>query len=267
MIDWLYGPRFPAYAQYWTMMLRNLTMDIETLVDASREIPRIVERSGAMSFQIGTTIQRELQYRAKTIYRIRERVVAEDELSDLGVFDRNQLVMDVEISATEPVEWNPEGSPATATLTVSIDSPNAQIRLDGFVSPDENRIFHEIGDYLYANATLRPDWRSAQWVAWLAPIPVALGAWAWLAFTGGWPPALHLLIFAVIALAASGSISRAIAERKKSREKTVGRSFQYRGESRQATRQRRADSHSNIKVFLITAPVSLFIGLIVGWLT
>lgn len=271
MLDWLYGPRLPADLSWSQVTLRNLTLDVEALFDASREIPEIVKRSRALRHLFvdsypGGPDTRPLTYTSTTEYRLRGRTVSEDDIRALGTSDRGQILMLVSVVATEDPPQN-AGKPNAEKLEVLVDSSMATVRLTPDVSPKNGQILRDIADNLYANSTPRPHWRGAKWLAWLAPIPVALGAWLWLAFTNDWPLALHILVIAVIVLSGSGAVARALATRSNERDNPTGKSFRYRGESRKETQQRRADSRTNVKVAVITAVVTAPIGLILGLLT
>lgn len=274
MLDWLYGPRLAADYWWQEATLRNLTLDVETLFDASREIPQIVKRSKAARILFvdpypGGAEMRELAYTSTTEYWLRDRTVSEDDIQALGTWDRGQITMVVRVMATEVISpENVDREPAGVKLDLFVESSDAKVRLGGDLGSRSEQVIRDIADYLYANASLRPHWRGAQWLAWLVPIPIALGAWLWLSLTNDVPVALHLLVFAVIVLSGSGAAARALAGRKRAWETTSGKSFRYRGESRTETRQRRADARSNVKVAfitaLITAPIALVVGLLTG---
>lgn len=281
MLDWLYGPRYLMDThQRGAATLRNLTMDVETLFDLSVEMPGIVDRSGLMMAQFME--QDELQfsdgdverigppaliYTSETRYQLRGRDVSEDDLRNLGTSDRGQIVMTVDIRAAEMTSPTEGKAPISAGISAIVSSAHAHVRFTDPSKPQIEPTISDIADYLHRNSSCRPYWRGTRWLAWLAPIPVALGAWLWAALTNDWPFSLHVLIFAVLILSSSGVVARAFAARKRSRTETIGKSFRYRGESRKDTQQRRADTAANVKVFLITAPVSLIVGLIVGALT
>lgn len=269
MLDWLYGPRFPEYVSPHGIMLRNLTIDVDTLFDVAREIPKIVERSGILpqTYPVGQdgagTVP--IKYESNTTYTLRDRTLTEEEVRKLGVPDRNQLELTVITSLWKQTE---EGSYVPAgEMTVRIEPRWANIATSVADQNSTRRVLEEVGNYLYDNGDQRPDWPGVRWLAWLIPIPIALAAWIWTAFTVPLPAPAHLLILAIIALASFSSIARASTGVQAIRQHHVRNSIRFRGESRERTYQRRADTRQNFKVGLITAPIGIAVGVVGTLLT
>lgn len=268
MLDWLYGPRFPEYASPHGIMVRNLTIDVDDLFDVAREIPHFVERSGILTQfpvdQIGDIPA--VKYESTVQYTLRDRDVTEDEIRKLGVPDRNDVVLTV---VTQLWRQPREGYVVPlGEMTVRVEPRWANIGAGGVADQNSaRRVLEEVGNKLYANGTQRPDWPGVRWLAWLAPIPIALAAWIWTAFTVPLPAPIHLLILAVLALASFSSIARASAGVQAIRQHHVRNTIRFRGESRERTYQRRADTRQNLKVGTITAIIGFAVGVIGTLLT
>lgn len=261
--DWLYGQKFPSGNVSTSMMLRNLLLDVDTLFDLEQEVVRIIRDSGIL-VEASPVAQAEptmVKYNSVAQYRLRGEVIPRDRVLELGVPDRNQLELTVQISMTPTV---PHTHPFASTEAgVSVASQYATVALAApSYSEATQRIMLEIGRYLYRNATQIPDWRAARALFWLSPIPIAVAAWIWLMFTVELALPFHVLIFAVLVLASFSSVTRVATEISTARQGIVGRSFQYRGESRKETHRRRADAKQNLKAVLYSAPISIAIGVI-----
>ncbi|WP_336642065.1 hypothetical protein [Microbacterium sp. USHLN272] len=245
-------------------MLRNLTLDIDDLIDAAQEIPQIVQDSGVLTQMIyahGTEVPIPLDIETITTYELRGRQLNEDQVRALGVPDRNQLTLQVQMR-----RWGedlPEmGKSVVNDISVGIQCSSATISAVGAVSGSTMPIMTSLADFLYKHGKQRPDWPSVKWLRRLIPIPLAIAAWIWLSTAVPLPLPAHALILVLLVAATWGAIVAAWDGIKEAPQRVTGRSFMFRGESRKETYQRRADARKDVKVFLWTAPISVAVGIV-----
>lgn len=257
MLDWLYGPRFPADASAAGLAMRALTLDIDTLIEVKDEFAGAVRRT--LSFERDLVPGTELTYETVATYTLRNREVPEDQVRTLGVPDQNQLLLTVTVEgwASREHQVVPNG---TATLTVYCEY--ALIDARGSFDSQRSAIIAEIADFLYKHGTPRPDWARARWLRSLAPLPFALLAWLWLALTISIPLPLNLLILAVLGMSIVPIYERAKEDLRQAGVMGTTRSFRFRGESRQRTYERRASRRENLKVALYTLPIGALLGVV-----
>lgn len=271
MFDWLYGPRRPDASPAAGIVLRNLTLDIDTLFDLAAEIPNRILASGVLAEKIDYEDGRgvmPLEFETEVVYSLRGRPLSEDEVRALGTPDRNQLHLSVQVNRLADIGAD-NAWLSIRNAKVELDCPTATIVGTGILGYGQNMddIVPDAVEYLYANGAVRVDNRALRWMAYLLPVIVGLGAWVWLALSAAVPIALHVLLLALLAFAGVNAYQQARGGIRKMHGTALSRSIRFRGESRKETQQRRVDTHQNIKVAILTAPIAILVGVLATLMT
>lgn len=128
MFDWLYGPRFVTRGTAH-LLTRNLTLNIENIFELADEIPRIVAASDLYRDDINWPELRDGVYstRINAGFRLRNRELSEQDVQSLGIPERNQLTLAVEV-----VAWVPSDAPIVPEYVtrVGVDVRTASILVD-----------------------------------------------------------------------------------------------------------------------------------------
>lgn len=257
MLDWLYGPRVQRDTPTAQVTLRSLTLDIDTLFELSTEFANLVEGSGMLTE--GIEDGQEHRFRMTADYTLRGMTITEDEIRKRDVADRNEVQLNTQVfcDKLEHGVFRPHRD-TTLQVTCSL----ASFSIGAVAHPTTDHIAEQLASFLYNHGTTRPDWKGATWLRGLIPLPFALLAWLWLALTIEIPPALNLLVLAVLGLTIIPIYERAKSDIHNLQVTNMRRSFRFRGESRERTQQRRADERQNLKVGTINLIAGGFLGVV-----
>lgn len=243
MLDWLYEPRLreSMVAMNGMRSLRNLTLDVETLADLADEIKSHV------NLYYGA----DPLYPINVTYAIRRGELSREQAEQLHATDKRQLV------TTYEWETLPDQHGQQQKFSLVLISEDARIATG--VDRPEQLIAH-VADFLYRVGEQKPNWLGIRWMLALIPALLILAAYIWFAATA---PTVGAIAFgATVVLAAW--VGTIIWARRLFLARPRRTTISYRGESRAQTNQRRADERKNLKVALITAPISIVAGVLIA---
>lgn len=233
-------------------MIRAATYDIETIIEAST-----MARDGLNLLQDAGVSD---HFKAKTQYTVWPggsidlRYVDEADLAALGPVDRSAL------TASTFLPNGPVSASADIVVRRGVRS-HVNVYIDNAANAaDRARIERQLVKHLLDNGKPIVQWTRLAPYAPYVLFAGILTAWIVLLATAQLLPATVVLGWLGMALAATVSYALSSQIRTRYSARTTG--SRVRTESRQATAARRADSHRDIKVIAITAPISLAVGVL-----
>lgn len=240
-LNWLFGQRLSRNNQWLNpeiLVIRSVTTDLDTVREVAK---RIDERFSSSKASFWVQDPNAVSYQ--------RREVPADQLQSISAADRGRLY--IETSSSElgnmRVELRQKSRPVITMV------------------PNEPDFMDLIANILLDSG--RPLVRWARLVRYTLALPFLslLAAWIWLSVTEFVSLPAQLFGWLIVAFALAGTI--AMMRRPFIKLELSYPGHRIRNETRIETYARRADTHKNIKVALITAPITIVATLLVGLIT
>ncbi|RDV44587.1 hypothetical protein DOE76_12600 [Leifsonia sp. ku-ls] len=231
------------------LYMRALVLDVEALPELASLFEEHLETYGFTAPDGGW----KREYFTRQLIGGMLRTVPEDELADQSASVKSELSLFIRVDGGGGVSASFDSS-ARPSISVSLPRPNMT---DAII-----KIQEAAAEHLYASGTPRVQW--SRLASWLPMVP-----WAALAASAVWlqasaPPTVagSLFVWLTTAFAFGGAVALSLHLKRVRRDRWAG--HRIRLESRKETYARRADTHKNIKVALITAPITLVGGILLA---
>lgn len=231
LADWIFGPETTTHG-FGTTRLRSLVLDVDTLLDAQTLLNYKMPRSplGArfsVQPEIGSTDM--------------SRDISGDDVRSLGQYERRRLILSIS---------QEDADGGTDQVIVYFGTANPSVFADKEVSAARDAVVR----LLLGEGRPRVIWSNFARLLPLLPALGLAGLFAWAEATTHMVLAVHALGWFVVLLAGIYGVRRLIVLR---RSPMAAPGHFIRPESRADTAARRADEKKNLKVALITAPITL----------
>ncbi|WP_149083982.1 MULTISPECIES: hypothetical protein [Microbacterium] len=223
------------------VLLPSLVTDLETLLD----VLDVTGKRWQGSQPFGGTNLLPIDYS----FQVTSGEVTREELSALSVHERNSLSASVRVADRSLNLYCPAGH-----LSVSPEN-----------TPDVAVTESEAIRILLQGSAWRPTWHRWRAKLPLAPALLVLIGSVWLIASSYLPAAAVVALVGGCALLVAFAVqwSRELSRASRFR----GGAVKFRAQSRQELYASRADRWANLKVALITAPVSILAALFIAWAT
>lgn len=247
-LDWLYGPKIELQDAHFTDVLytRSLTLDMDTVIELAETLDRNVPGEKAAYFEVTrppTTPGPNWVVRG----------VERGELRALSALDRTRLTLRKNI-----VEEDVSLSLGDVMVNFSQNEPTV------YAPARFHPVREQLVEILLANGAPRVQWRRVALRAPYLPVVILAALFVWLELTTTLPAPVHALGWVALVTLAVHAETRVQAAARLAIRRPGHR---IRMESRADTAARRADERKNLKVALITAPVTLVVGAAVAVLS
>lgn len=230
------------------VLLPAMKTDIETVLD-------VVDVVGArMQSSVGAD-ETGAPYAIQERYQVTSGQVWRHQLVDMNVHERNSLVANVQVNDRQMQLLCEAGM-----LEVSSSNPN------NFPNAEQVELERLAVRTLLQGSSRRPSWRRISKWGPLAAVALLVAATVWLLIATT-PPHPAVIVAAVIGLGFAGGAAYDWYRRLKTAYQWTAGPITFRAQSRQDLYAARADRLANLKVALITAPVSIVVALLVAWMT
>lgn len=222
------------------VLLPSLVTDLETILDV---LDVTGKRWQSMEPVGGASVPIEYSF------QVTSGGVTREEISALSVHERNSLNATVRVGSRN----------------LNLFCPGGQLFVWPEGDPDVPGAESEAIRILLQGGAWRPTWH--QWAARLPLVPAALVLFGviWLIVSSVMPVAAVVALVGACALLVAFAVQWSL-QMSRARQGRGG-AIKFRAQSRQELYASRADRWANLKVALITAPVSIMAALFIAWAT
>lgn len=222
--------------------LPSLVTDLDTLLDVLDG----AARTWQSPYEGGETPAPDVRYDFDVNLG---RKPTRDELKDLSIHDRNALVANVTVG----------------DQSMQISCPTGNITVNSERASDKTLIESEAIRRLLRGGSWRPTWSRFSPLLPLIPAALVVIGAVMVVVQGGITPAWAVFLGGVVTLLVASAV--AWAWRLRTKHLHDHGAIRFRAISRQELYRVRADRSANVKVVLITAPISIAVGVFVAWAT